>query len=86
MEKETVYVQRIKELQEELKHRDQMIESLLKKIQFYEETQESIVNKQNYIESVKEATELIKRAKSELRDIQTFKDELAQKIYTTFRS
>lgn len=85
MQKEAVYVQRIKDLQEELNQKDLIIQQLLDKIQFYEENQTTIIDKQNYIESVKEANALVGRIKAELREIQTFKEELAQKVYTTFR-
>lgn len=85
MQKEAVYIQRIKDLQEELNQKDLTIQQLLDKIQFFEENQTTVINKQNYIESVKEANALISRIRAELREIQTFKEELAQKVYTTFR-
>lgn len=85
MQKEAVYVQRIKDLQEEINQKDKMIQSLLEKIQFFEDTEKINIDKQNYIDSVKEASELVSKVKSELREIQTFKEELAQKIYETFR-
>ena len=85
MQKEAVYIQRIKDLQEELNQKDLTIQQLLDKIQFFEENQTTVIDKQNYIESVKEANVLISRIRAELRELQTFKEELAQKVYTTFR-
>lgn len=85
MQKEAVYIQRIKDLQEEINQKDKMIQSLLEKIQFFEDNEKAIIDKQNYIESVKEANELVRKVRAELQEIQTFKEELAQKIYETFR-
>lgn len=85
MQKEAVYIQRIKDLQEEINQKDKTIQSLLEKIQFFEGNEKVIIDKQNYIESVKEANELVRKVRDELQEIQTFKEELAQKIYSTFR-
>lgn len=85
MQKEAVYIQRIKDLQEEINQKDKTIQSLLEKIQFFEENKKVFIDKQIYIESIREASELVSKAKSELQEIQMFKEELAQKIYETFQ-
>lgn len=86
MQKEAVYLQRIKDLQEEVHQKDETIKSLLEKIKDLEENKEVIIDKQNYIESVKDVVSLVEKARSELREIQIFKDELAQKVRKVFRS
>lgn len=84
MEKEQVYIQRIKDLQEELTEKDRLIEALRQQIQFYEENAGEVIDKASFNQATAEAKELVKTLKEDLHEIRKLKAELAQKIYATY--
>lgn len=74
--KEQVYIQRIKDLQSQLKERDEIIAKLIEERKHLESKELALLDQENFYSELSEAKAMVQSMKQDLDEINSLKSDL----------
>ena len=74
--KEQVYIQRIKDLQSQLKERDEIIAKLIEERKHLESKELTLLDQENFYSELSEAKAMVQSMKQDLDEINSLKSDL----------
>lgn len=80
MDKEQVYIQRIKDLQEEVEQKNQIIRDLIEENKTLRDLKDPEIHKAEFLAATEEAREILKQLKQEKHEIEKLKAEMGERI------